>query len=96
MTSVEYNQHRKEFRKKEPEIGDVVAYSLEVYDTGEDVIYTGVIQDIFFQTIQIGKVKRNIKLYKVNDGLAMQRNAFYTMDELFNMKERLEKLLNIE
>lgn len=81
---------------KEPEIGDVVAYTLEIYDTGEDVIYTGVIQDIFFQTIQIGKIKRNIKLYKVNDGLAMQRNAFYTMDELFNMKEKLEKLLNIE
>lgn len=94
MTKSTYKDIRNEFQFSEPKIGDKVYYSLEDYDTGEDFIYEGVVKDIYLQDIDIGGKNIELKMYKVADGLAMQRNAFYTIEELFKMKERLEFLLN--
>lgn len=101
MTNVEHNLTRKDFQNNEPRVGDEVFYSLEDYDTGEDIIYKGKITKIFMQDVTFiyansgkeTKTKKYIRLYQVADGLAMQRNAFYTIDELFKMREKLEEII---
>ena len=82
-----------EEKEKYP-VGTKVYYSSEDYNTGEDIIYEGEVQDIYYHTLNLGGKELNMKLYKVNDGLSMQCNAFYTLDELMSMAQRLQYLVD--
>lgn len=75
-------------------IGDKVYYSIEDYNTGTEIIYEGAISKIYDTTIKIKDKDLTMTLYQVADGLSMQRNAFYTLPELFDLKSRLEYLHN--
>lgn len=70
-------------------IGTEVYFTMEDYNSGDEIIYKGVVSDIFYHKLKLKDVTLNMKLYRVGDGIAMQCNAFYTLEELFQMKERL-------
>lgn len=90
---LELERESMEEKEKYP-VGTKVYYSSEDYNTGEDVIYEGEVQDIYYHTLNLGGKELNMKLYKINDGLSMQCNAFYTLEELMSMANRLQYLLN--
>lgn len=73
-------------------IGTTVYYSVEDYDTGKECIYEGKITNIYYKDLELNDTKVHMKLYAIGDGLSMQCNAFYTLEELFQLKERLEYL----
>lgn len=73
-------------------IGTEVYYQLEDYDTGEDLIYKGKITDIYNHEVNLLNKKHKMKIYKINDQIGMQRNAFYTLEELMAMANRLQYL----
>lgn len=72
-------------------IGTEVYYSLEDYETGEDIIYKGTITKIYYTDLDVADTTLHLKMYEVNEGLGMQCNAFYTIEELFALKNRLEQ-----
>lgn len=85
-------------------IGDRVFYSAEDYNTGKDIIYEGYV--IGFndnQTLKLGN--ENIKLgrfYNISDKpdgdmvVGLQRNCFYTIDDLFKMANKQKELDNLK
>jgi len=73
-------------------IGTEVYYSLEDYDSGEDIIYKGTISKIDYHDFKIKDNSYHMKMYQVNKGLGMQCNAFYTLEELYKMANRLQYL----
>lgn len=85
-------------------VGTEVYYSLDDFDSGEPVIYKGVIKAIHRNDIKLGPhpkdpkgmptILKDAKFYEVNDGLSLMCNAFYTLDELFELKDRLELLMH--
>lgn len=80
---------------RELKIGDEVYYSVEDYDTGNDVIYKAKIVNIIKEDIHLGDtILKDCIFYKLDNGTGVQRNACYTIDELFQLKERLEELLD--
>lgn len=80
----------KETKEKYP-IGTEVYYTLEDYDTGEDIIYKGKVRRIYYTDFELNEHKFHLKMYEVNKGLGMQSNNFYTIQELFKLKQRLEE-----
>lgn len=93
----QYNAIKKDIDKIEKyPIGTKIYYSLEDYDTGEPVIYKTKVKTIFIKNIQIPITKKEmkVKIYEMEDGMGMTKNAFYTLQELFDMKDRLEMNIN--
>lgn len=73
-------------------IGTKVYFNSDIDDTGEVVIRQGTILSISDHDINImGKI-RTKKMYKISEGLFMQRNSFYTLEELMLMANRLQYL----
>lgn len=76
-------------------VGDEVYYTYEDYKTGDDVIYKSKIKKIVKQDITLGnKVLKDKIFYWLESGIVLMRNACYTIEELFEMKERLEEIKN--
>ena len=73
-------------------IGTEVYYSLEDYDTGGEAIYKGKITDIYDHEVNLLNVKHKMKIYKIDNKIGMQYNAFYTLEELIKMADRLKYL----
>lgn len=82
----------KSNKEKYP-IGTIIYYSLDIDDLNPK-INTGKISEIFYHDLETSKGTKKIKLYKVNDSLAMMSNAFYTIEELYKMADRLHYLTN--
>lgn len=80
--------------KKKLKIGDEVFYSLEDYNTGEDVIYKGTVKEIKNHKLKIKDKEIDIIFYDTGTGIGCERKSLYTLEELFEMKNRLEYLLN--
>lgn len=81
--------------KEKYKVGQTVYYSLEDYDTGNPVIYSGKIESISIDKVLEYKGKTiKSKFYHLDNGIGVQENAMYTIEELFKMKEHLEHLLN--
>lgn len=79
---------------KDLKIGDEVYYTWEDLNTGEDLIYKGTIVDIIKKPIKINDIELNHTFYMLDDGMGVQRNCCYTIEELFELKNRLEFLKN--
>lgn len=77
---------------KDLPLGTTVYYSIEDYDSGDEVIYEGKITKIYDAPLQLQDTTINIHLYQVADGLSMQRGSFYTLPELFQFKDRIQYL----
>ena len=75
-------------------VGTTVYYTWDDYDTGEPVIYSGTITKITMQTINLKDKKFKAKFYQLDNGIGMMYNSFYTIEELFQLKERLETRMN--
>lgn len=81
-------------------IGDRVFYSVEDYNTGKDIIYEGYV--IGFndnQTLKLGSENINLsRFYNISDKpdgemiVGLQRNCFYTIDDLFKMANKQKEL----
>lgn len=78
-------------QKEKYPIGTRVYYSLDNWDDNGMSIYSGVIEDIKIQDLKVGDKSFKVKFYYLDNGMGLQRNAFYTIDELFQLKERLEQ-----
>lgn len=84
--------------KQELQIGDKVYYSLEDYDSGEEIIYEGYICGINANhNIKIGNIDITSTFYELSDtpngdsnGIGMQRNCLYTINDLFKIKNAYE------
>lgn len=81
----------KKINEEKYPIGTEVYYSLDDYETGEPIIYKGKITKIYYTDLDVADTTLHLKMYEVNEGLGMQCNAFYTIEELFALKERLEQ-----
>lgn len=85
-------------QRSELRIGDRVFYTLEDYESGKDMVYEGYIHSIHEDhKIEIGNMDLNITFYEVSDrpggeprGIGMQRNCLYTLDDLFEIKDKYE------
>lgn len=77
-------------------IGTEVYYSLDDWDTGEPVIYKTKVKAIVMKDIKIPITEKEmkVKIYQMENGWGMSKNSFYTLKELFDMKERLEINVN--
>lgn len=85
-------------------IGSRVFYSVEDYDTGKDVIYEGYV--IGFndnQTLKLGNENINLgRFYNISDKpdgdmiVGLQRNCFYTIDDLFKIANKQKELDNLK
>ena len=73
---------------KEIKIGQVVYYELD-----KDIYQDQVIR-IEERTINIKKKHILRTFYQMKKGLALEREAFYTIEELFESKDKLEYILN--
>lgn len=80
--------------KEKYPVGTTVYYTLDDYDTGEPVIYSGKIVKITNQTLNLNGKKFPAKFYQLDSGLGMIYNSFYTIEELFQLKEKLELTMN--
>lgn len=81
--------------EREPlEVGSKVYYKLEDYNTGEDVIYEGTVRKIYTAPLPVkdkdGKNKMST-FYEVAEGLGCQRNAIYTIKDLFKIVDWAEE-----
>lgn len=77
--------------KEKYPVGTEVYYSLEDYNTGEDIIYKGKVRKIYYTDLELNDKTFHLKMYEVRKGLGMQSNSFYTLEELFKLKTRLEE-----
>lgn len=68
-------------------VGDRVFYVLEDFATGEEVIHESTIKKINYHDLEIGDQKITKPFYYVTDGVGMQRNALYTIKDLFAIAE---------
>lgn len=75
-------------------IGTTVYYTLDDYFTGEPIIYSGTITDITVQDLYLNNKHLKCKFYKLDNGIGLMKNSFYTLHELFQLKERLEVTMN--
>ena len=79
--------------KEELHVGDKVFYSLEDMNTGEDVIYEGIVNEINNHVLlKVGDKEIETTFYYLGKGLGMQRNALYTLKDLFKIKEWAEEV----
>lgn len=76
-------------------IGTEVYYSLEDYNTGEDIIYKGIVQNIEIKKVNLLDKEYEMKMYMLDTRMGMQCNAFYTLKELYDMAERLRYIKQI-
>lgn len=90
--------------REEVKIGDHIYYAMEDYNTGEDVIYEGYV--IGFndnQTLKLDDKVMNLgRFYNVSDIpngemiVGLQRNCFYTINDLFKIANKQEELNNLK
>ena len=79
--------------RQELHIGDEVFYSIEDFNTKEDVIYRGVVSSINNHVLlKVGDKEIETTFYTVNEGIGMQRNSLYTLKDLFRIKEWAEEV----
>lgn len=85
-------------QRSELKIGDRVFYSMEDYESGEDIVYEGYVHSIHENhRLEIGNMDLCMTFYEVSDrpggeprGIGMQRNCLYTLKELFEIKDAYE------
>lgn len=89
--------------KEELNIGDRVFYTMEDYDTGEDIIYEGYVVSfdddvsLYIGNDRDDKIKLG-RFYNISDKkdgdmiVGMQRDCLYTIKDLFNIKDRLTEI----
>lgn len=84
--------------RQELRIGDEVFYTLEDYESGEEIIHKGYIREINADhNIRLGSIDITSTFYELSDspngdpiGIGMQRNNLYTIQDLFKIKNAYE------
>lgn len=74
-------------------IGDTVYYSLDNSD-GETIIYKGIVKEISTVPLDLNNDKISLTFYQLDTGIGVQRNACYTLQELFDLASRIDYLYN--
>lgn len=75
-------------------VGTKVYYSLDAYETGEPTIYSGTITRIDNSNIKLLNTELPAKVYYLDTEIGLMSNSFYTIQELFQLKEKLENTYN--
>lgn len=82
-------------KDKELPLGTTVYYSLEDYTSGDEIIYSSTITEIYDKELKFPNgTTLPIHFYRLDDGLSLQRCSFYTLPELFQLKDRLQFIQN--
>lgn len=84
-------------------IGDHVYYRIEDYDTGDKVLYEGYVIGTTDHTIKLKGEDVDLgKFYNISDKpdgemiMGLQRNRFYTIEDLFNKVDKYEDYENLK
>lgn len=80
-----------DFIPEEPTINTTVYYELEDQD-GNPTYYTSTIKSIHQHPLTLLDTTIHPTFYYVDDTLGLQRNAFYTLPELFHIKDNYQLL----